>query len=100
MNPERWEQIKEIYESAPQFEASQREAFLKDACAGDDSMRREVESLLACQPEAAKFIEQPAVEVAAKAMAHDRRQDMVGRELVAYRIVSFIGAGGMGEVYH
>jgi len=67
--------------------------------AGNDSLRRKVESLLARQPEAENFMESPAMEEAAKAMAGDQVHAMVGRQLGSYRIVAFIGAGAMGEVY-
>ena len=83
----------------PEAEASRRTAFLEEACAGDEDVRREVESLLAHQPEAESFIESPAVEVTAQAMAETRAQSMVGRQLGAYKILSLLGAGGMGEVY-
>ena len=47
MTPERWQQIQELYHAALKREPSQRAAFLKEACAGDEALRREVESLLA-----------------------------------------------------
>ena len=46
MKPERWQQIDEILDGALQRESSQRKAFLAEACAGDASLRQEVESLL------------------------------------------------------
>ncbi len=47
MNPEGWQQIKRLYNSALQIEPDRREAFLREACAGDESLRKEVERLLA-----------------------------------------------------
>src|SRR4249920_1803679 len=99
MRPERWQQIEKLYHSALKQEASHRTAFLKEACAGDEDLRREVESLLAQQPQAESFIESPALEVTAQAMAETRARSMVGRQLGAYKILSLLGAGGMGEVY-
>jgi hypothetical protein len=57
MTPERWRQIEQIYHSTLEREESQRVAFLKEACAGDEVLRREVETPLAHQPQADSFIE-------------------------------------------
>jgi len=51
MTPDRWKKIEELYHTARECEESQRLAFLNEACAGDDALRREVESLLACEGE-------------------------------------------------
>ena len=63
MTPERWQQIEKLYHSTLEREDSQRASFLKEACAGDEVVRREVESLLAYQPQAESFTEVPALEV-------------------------------------
>ena len=62
MTPNQWEKIEELYHSAREREESQRAAFLNEACAGDDALRREVESLLACEGEPEQFLEKPALE--------------------------------------
>jgi len=66
MNPERWEQIEKLYNSALEVESGRRESFLKDACAGDESLQKEVEQLLASQPRIDRLIESPALDVAAR----------------------------------
>jgi serine/threonine protein kinase/Tol biopolymer transport system component len=98
MEPERWQQIDRLYHSALKVEPSQRAAFLREACAGDEALRQEVEALLANEGEAKGFIEARALEAAAK-MAADNRQSLVGRQVGPYKIVSLLGTGGMGEVY-
>src|SRR5262249_25655511 len=99
MNPERWEQVEQLYHSALERDVSQRAAFLNAACAGDDSLRREVESLLAHQTEAESLLESPVMEVAAKVVADYSTTGMVGRTVGHYQILSLLGKGGMGEVY-
>jgi len=99
MNLDRWQQIEKIYHSALEHEPRQRQAFLREACAGDEALRKEVESLLAHQLQAESFIEAPALEVAAKGMAQNQAQSLVGRQSGPYKIQSLLGVGGMGEVY-
>jgi serine/threonine protein kinase/dipeptidyl aminopeptidase/acylaminoacyl peptidase len=95
----RWEQIESIYQSAVEREEHQRAAFLEEACGADAELRREVESLLACNPSAQGFMGKTALEVAAMKLAADRAPLLVGRQFGNYKIVSLIGAGGMGVVY-
>src|SRR6185436_9475181 len=99
MKPERWEQIGNLLQSALQQPAEQREAFLKEACAGDEVLRREVESLLQAHERAGSFLEAPAMEVEARALAGSQGQTEVGRMIGHYQILAPLGAGGMGEVY-
>src|SRR5262245_5882867 len=99
MTPERWQRIEQLYHSALERDASEREAFLAAACVGDNALRGEVESLLRCDARAEDFIEEPALEVAAQLHAEGRAPSMIGRQLGHYQILSLLGAGGMGEVY-
>ena len=46
LTPERWQRVARIYELAVEQDAATRVAFLADACAGDEALRSEVESLL------------------------------------------------------
>jgi serine/threonine protein kinase len=96
---ERWQRIKQLCHSALEISASDRAAFLDQACDGDESLRREVETLLVHEEEAEHFIEEPAVEVAAKDIARDTAPSLIGRQIGHYQVLSLLGAGGMGEVY-
>ena len=62
MKPERWEQVAQLHRAALRREASERPAFLREACAGDEDLCREVESLLAYDEKKASFMESPALE--------------------------------------
>jgi eukaryotic-like serine/threonine-protein kinase len=73
--------------------------FLDQACAGDEALRREVESLLAAEQSVGGFITAPALRDAAQLLTGESPEAMVGKQLGHYQILSFIGAGGMGEVY-
>ena len=99
MKPERWQQIDQLLEAALEKESNQRAAFLDQACAGDQALRQEVETLLAAHDQVEGFIEGPALQVAAKGIAEDQGQSLAGQSIGSYKIISLLGVGGMGEVY-
>jgi len=96
---DRWATVKRIHQAALEREVGQRALFLDVACAGDEALRREVESLLAYQEDAGTFLESPAVEVSARAIGGALTMTLSGRVLSHYQVQSLLGAGGMGEVY-
>lgn len=99
MAPDRWPQVERLYHLALEQKAEARAAFVAQACAGDEALRQEVESLLAAEADQ-DFLEEPAVKVAAKARAQDEAHWVFpGKVLSHYRLLEQIGAGGMGVVY-
>jgi serine/threonine protein kinase/Tol biopolymer transport system component len=98
MEPERWREIEQLYHAARECPPGERNQFLKKACQ-DERVRSEVEALLECEEQAESFLEAPALEVTAAALAEGRSRSMLGRVLGHYEIAAFVGAGGMGEVY-
>jgi eukaryotic-like serine/threonine-protein kinase len=99
MTLERWQQVKEMLYAALERTPEHRAAFLDDACQGDQALRGEVEALLASYQRAGSFFETPVIEVAAGLMADEPAGTLVGRSLSHFRVLSLLGAGGMGEVY-
>jgi serine/threonine-protein kinase len=99
MTPERYQQIGQLFRVALELEPSQRAAFLAEACAGDEALRREVESLLSSHEQATAFIAAPALAVAAQGLAEASAPSLIGERIGHYQILSQLGAGGMGEVY-
>src|SRR5262245_17298650 len=89
MNPERWRQIDQLLEATLDRKPEERAAFLADACAGDDSLRLEVESLLQSDEATESF----------DALAERPVRPLAGQRISHYEILSRLGAGGMGEVY-
>ena len=99
MTPERWQQVKEIFNSAIKYRADERSLFLDQACTGDPSLRHEVESLIASHEKSGSFIDDPAYAAAAVSLATDKAEMKPGQVLGSYEVLSFISRGGMGEVY-
>src|SRR5262245_55501527 len=98
MRPERWQHIDKLLGEALELDASRRAAFLAQACAGDEELRRKIDALLAAHEQAESFIEAPAFAGIAQSIA-DEARSMVGRQLGHYRVLAFLGAGGMGAVW-
>ena len=103
MTPERWQQIDEILQAALDLAPEHRSAFLDKACSGDAGLRRDVEDLISSHDDAGSFIEAPAVESTARAMADDEAESaargLIGQSLGRYHLLKLLGVGGMGQVY-
>jgi eukaryotic-like serine/threonine-protein kinase len=97
MKPEEWQKVKELCGAALQRPPGERTQFLATACS-DDSVRREVETLLASYE--SQFMEQPVIGNVAEMIVNRPGNKLARGEHVShFEIVRLIGAGGMGEVY-
>jgi len=91
-----WPRLKDLFAAARALPEDQRQAYLAEACVGNEALRQEVESLLASDERAKSFLESPAV-----VRGDDTRvtRSLEGQRIGPYQLASRIGAGGMGEVY-
>ena len=99
LDPERRERLKEIVQSAVDRHLADQAAFVADACAGDEVLRGEVESLLAYQSSVHTFLERPPGGGQSWRPALDGLVPLEGRRIGQYRLLREIGHGGMGVVY-
>src|SRR5213593_2572353 len=99
MTPERYRQVGEIYGAAIEIPIEQRAEFLRAACGGDDALRHDVELLLVHQSEGGGWIDGRALDIAAQAMAGMKTGSWLNQQVGHYKVLSLLGAGGMGEVY-
>ena len=95
---DRWSATERIFHAALERPAAARAAFLTEACAGDDELRRDVQSLLD-QMSSTEFLEQPALQIAAGLVTAASLAPLTGRQIGVYSIKALLGRGGMGEVY-
>jgi serine/threonine protein kinase len=100
MTPERWQEIRAVFEQAELHSDVERAQYLDEACGGDAELRLEVESLLAAAGRAGgAFLGTPAVDMMQSTSEEDHSSARIGRQIGAYEIIAEIGHGGMGEVY-
>ena len=92
MKAEKWDQIKDLFNSALERQPAERSQFLREACRGDDALRAEVESLISSHDQGSTFIEKPAAELASDAVQE-------GQRIGSYQVIREIGSGGMAVVY-
>ncbi len=100
MKVERWQQIREILNSAIALPAEERSSYLEQACGPDQELRSEVESLLRAHDDAGSvFLNTPAADLKSVLTESTPRSSWIGRRIGVYQIEAEIGHGGMGEVY-
>jgi len=97
MTPDRWQQITSIFQAALDRPPGERVAFVDERCAGDEELQREVQDMLSSHEQASGFIEEPAINVAARLTPNG--PSLAGKLISHYRVLSLVGSGGMGEVY-
>jgi eukaryotic-like serine/threonine-protein kinase len=95
---ERWNRLSRLYHAAIAMEPPQRTAFLAEACGSDESLYREL-ALLVAQPGVESFLESPAVADQSASQPVTSVDSTIGRDVGTYRVLSVLGAGGMGVVY-
>jgi serine/threonine protein kinase/Tol biopolymer transport system component len=95
MTLDRSDRIEKLFFAAQNLEGEARDAYLRDACAGDEPLRLELESLLTSDMQPERLWGTPG-QAPARIVGS---KPLTGRQLGIYQLTSMIGFGGMGEVY-
>jgi serine/threonine protein kinase len=103
MESKLWKRVDDLLQTALEVDPEHRDAFLQQACADDPELLDEVRSLLTSHRKAGDFLETPAPELAARAIAAEGApslsRSLEGQLISHYRILNMIGRGGMGTVW-
>src|SRR5687767_15157517 len=98
MDPQEWNRVDDLLGAALKRAPEEREAFLRQACEGEEQLEREVRSLLSFEQGAANFLETPAIEIAARAIALRQQRNLsqgdgslIGHTISHYRIFEKLG---------
>ncbi|HKW03379.1 MAG TPA: serine/threonine-protein kinase [Vicinamibacterales bacterium] len=97
MDAERFAVVKRILVTLEDLPEAARHAYLERACAGDEALRAEVESLMRDEEPAIMHTGGLADRLGS-ILADDRAP--LGRHVGPFRLVGVLGEGGMGVVYH
>jgi eukaryotic-like serine/threonine-protein kinase len=86
-----WAEVKRLFHAALDLPGPDRLPYVRREAAGNDTVLREVESLLAAEAESTGLLDAGAADYLPVTE--------IGRRIGPYQIVDEIGAGGMGAVY-
>jgi eukaryotic-like serine/threonine-protein kinase len=99
MNSARHKKIESISKAALYLDPDRRDSYIREACSGDETLLREVETRMALEQSDDTVAGFPAGKPAENGKSEESEAGMIGRQLRQYLIVEKIGAGGMGVVY-
>jgi serine/threonine protein kinase/Tol biopolymer transport system component/tetratricopeptide (TPR) repeat protein len=100
VTPERWKKVEELFDEALEHSPAERLAFVSAACAGDEALRHQVETLIKSYEAAGSFIEEPVLgNVLSSGTEAEGSTSWIGRRIGSYRLAREIGRGGMGAVF-
>jgi hypothetical protein len=98
VSPDLWQQIEALFHAAMERDRTERDAFLDQACVGDE-VRREVESLIAQATARTNLLARPAwaLDEGLSAAISTHIPLTPGMQIGPYKIGELLGVGGMGE---
>lgn len=92
-------QVETVFQAALDLPAGERATYVAQACAGNESLYREVYSLVAAADTDDSFIDKPVLDLGFEVLSKSDDEAMIGSLIGSYKILSSLGKGGMGQVY-
>src|SRR5881296_1734820 len=99
MTSEQWQRLDQVFADARQQPADARAGVVARACGEDEALRAEALSLLAADEESGEFLNTPAADTLANAIAADGWSLRPGDRVGVYTVDRLLGSGGSGEVW-
>ena len=99
MTQQDWHRVAELFHACRCIPAESREVFLREACAGDASLQGAVKVLLLEDEHASGFISRPFVTPPFADSPASTNNIAEGDRIGRYTARTFLGRGGMGEVW-
>lgn len=99
MDSQHWQQVDQLFQAVLEMEPDERSGFLDRSCLGDVTLREEVESLLNYDSHPQDLIDASAFDLVARLLTSESKKLAAGQYCGHYKILGFLGTGGMGEVY-
>ncbi len=106
MKESRLDRMERLFRAALMHPPEEQEDFLNAACTDDQGLRDEVLSLLRSDQEADKnaFLDKPITDLSdlgefLTTQGEEKPDTLTGTEIGPYRILRFLGHGGMGDVF-
>lgn len=110
MDPRRWHDIAELYQSASPLTPAERDEFLDKNCASDTVLRDELRSLLETEETAGEFLNKPVFDMGLKLFldngpTNEQQNPNNSGEFIGtvvgnrYEVVGLLDSGGVGDVY-
>ena len=94
LTPEFWQRLESVFHGALQIEPAERRQYLDEACAGDETLLKQVESLILSSEQTDQLMDGVIAEEAAGLTGL-----APGERIGQYKILRELGQGGMGTVY-
>lgn len=99
MSPNRWQQIKDLFNLAIEQPEPERESFLRTRVGGDTELLEEVLSLLSHALPGTQTFDELQLQAAGSLLDHSQLPVEPGEKVGEYRIIKELGRGGMAVVF-